>query len=228
MGKSILISLSGGMDSTTLIAWALDNFYTNINVISFIYGSKHNSYENESVLKIVEYYRNIGVLIKVDFIDISKVFTGISSSLLKTGGEIPEGHYAQDSMKSTVVPSRNLIMASILAARAESNKIETIALGIHSGDHHIYPDCRPEFIASLKETIHHSSDGVVKVISPFLHLDKAKILNIGYSSGIYSTPYHLTRTCYKDSLISCGKCGSCIERLEAFKIIGKPDPISYL
>ena len=103
-----------------------------------------------------------------------------------------------------------------MAGLAESVGAESIALGVHSGDHHIYPDCRPEFVSALHQVVHASSDGEVSIITPLLHLDKTGILEIGYELQP-NVPYHLTRTCYKDQPLSCGKCGSCSERLEAFE-----------
>ena len=158
--------------------------------------------------------------------NICGVFEGFKSNLLQSGREIPEGNYEHESMSKTVVPGRNLILASIMAGLAESIEADFVALGVHSGDHHIYPDCRPEFIRYLADTVNSSSDNQVQVIAPFLDLDKTKILKLGYSFDT-QVPYHLTRTCYKDQPHSCGKCGSCTERLEAFATLGRPDPVKY-
>jgi 7-cyano-7-deazaguanine synthase len=129
-------------------------------------------------------------------------------------------------MKATVVPGRNLIMASVMSGYAESIDAEAIALGVHSGDHHIYPDCRPEFINQLRNVVAISTERLVDVIAPLLNEDKTSILKIGYSLKEL-VPYNLTRTCYKDQEHSCGKCGSCRERLEAFENLGIKDPIVY-
>ena len=121
-----------------------------------------------------------------------------------------------------------LIFLSIMAGYAESIGADTVAFGAHSGDHAIYPDCRPEFVYAANTTLYLSSDKKITIEAPFLYLDKTKILEIGYSiDEHFRPPYELTRTCYKDQPISCGKCGSCQERLEAFKNIGKIDPIEY-
>jgi len=157
---------------------------------------------------------------------INKIFREFKSDLLKSGGEIPEGHYAADSMKATVVPGRNLIFASIVAGYAESIGATAIALGVHSGDHHIYPDCRPEFTSALELTLQASTEGMLSLLTPFMDMDKTSILKLGNSLEI-KVPYVLTRTCYKDQKISCGKCGSCVERLEAFAEIKVTDPIKY-
>jgi len=127
-------------------------------------------------------------------------------------------------MKSTVVPGRNMIMASIMAGLAESIGAEAIALGVHSGDHHIYPDCRKEFIKAFDSAVYLSSDRKVEVLTPLILDDKATLLIKGFPIDV---PYHLTRTCYADQELSCGKCGSCIERILAFDVIDEVDPIQY-
>jgi len=217
--KTVLISLSGGMDSSTLVAWFIDNDFK-VNCINFTYGSKHNKYEIESARKINSYY-NLPKLLELDM---SYIFENMRSNLLLSGGNIPEGHYNDESMKLTVVPGRNTIFASIMYGIAESREIGFISLGVHQGDHHIYPDCRTEYINSLRATIDFASDSKVGVLAPFISIDKSGILEIGKRLDV---PYELTRTCYKDQLLSCGKCGSCMERLEAFKNINVIDPITY-
>lgn len=217
--KSVVIALSGGMDSASLVGLALSH-NTAVTAVSFVYGSKHNKYEREAAETFCQYFQ-----INLLKIDLSPAFTQIESNLMKTGGEIPEGHYEDENMKLTVVPNRNMIMSSVLAGIAVSKGIEAIGLGVHSGDHAIYPDCRPEFIAALQATIRIATDQMeFQVWAPFIELNKTDILSIGYNIGV---PYGLTRTCYKDQPFSCGKCGSCTERLEAFQNIGKRDPVLY-
>ena len=226
MGK-IVMGLSGGMDSATLLGELLDKGME-VHCCIFQYGSTHGYYETTAAKKIIEYFQT-GSPDKVFSypIDITPVMMAFSSNLLiSCNGEIPEGHYNDENMRKTAVPGRNLIFASVLAGLAESIGASQIALGVHSGDHHIYPDCRPEFIEALTETVFQSSDWKVLVITPFLLEDKTSILKIGH--GLTTpVPYELTRTCYKNQFISCGKCGSCRERLEAFQNIGRPDPIQY-
>ena len=225
--KVVVMGLSGGMDSATLLGLLLSNGNT-VHCCSFTYGSKHNKYENQASKNLVRYYKNQDEFnIKLHEFDISSIMKDFNSALLSSSDQdIPEGHYASESMKRTVVPGRNLIFSSIMAGLAESLGASYIALGVHSGDHHIYPDCRKEFIKSLDNTIFLSSDNTVEVLSPFDDLDKLGILRTGYSLPI-PIPYHLTRTCYKDQLNSCGKCGSCVERLEAFELLNVRDPITY-
>jgi len=218
--KSVVVSLSGGMDSATLVGYLIDEKYK-VQCVNFTYGSKHNKYEIMSARKINRYYE----LPKLIEIDLSKTFENIKSNLLLSGDKIPEGHYNDENMKLTVVPGRNTIFAAILCGIAESNNFNNIALGVHAGDHQIYPDCRSAYISSLNMTLNLASDNRISVITPFSYYTKYDILKIGYKIGV---PYNLTRTCYKDQELSCGKCGSCSERLEAFEKLGKDDPIIYV
>lgn len=224
--RSAVIGLSGGMDSATLLGHLINEGFTRIHCCWFSYGSKHNSYEFEAYLKLIDFYRLRGIELLSHTFDLTNTFKDFNSALLKSGEEIPEGHYEEESMSKTVVPGRNLIFASIMAGLAESVKAQVIALGVHSGDHAIYPDCRPQFMQALKVVIDASSDHSVSVIAPFLHDDKFSILKKGYSL-IPRVPYEYTRTCYKDQELSCGKCGACQERLEAFEKICIADPIEY-
>lgn len=218
----IVLGLSGGLDSATLLAYFLEQRFQ-VHCCIFAYASKHNNYELASAGKIVAHYKELGFPITFQIIDVPAL-AAMKSDLLVSGGKIPEGHYQSESMKSTVVPGRNLIFASILAGIAESLQYTHIALGVHAGDHHIYPDCRPEFISALNTTIEASTNGTVRVLAPFIFLTKGDIV----AKGIFlQVPYELTRTCYKNQGVSCGKCGSCVERLEAFAENGISDPIPY-
>lgn len=232
--KKTVIGLSGGMDSTTLLGLLINQGQDDeIHCCVFNYGSTHNRWENIAASSVIDYYQDELMsgachtkLYKHNF-DLAPIMTGFSSHLLLSSGEeIPEGHYNDENMKKTVVPGRNLIFASIMAGLAESMNAQQIALGIHQGDHHIYPDCRTEFVKALDTLIYLSTDRGVEVICPFLKDNKTSILQRGFSFNI-PVPYHLTRTCYKNQPISCGKCGSCRERLEAFEHIGIADPIKY-
>jgi 7-cyano-7-deazaguanine synthase len=212
-----LVSLSGGMDSATVLRWALAR--GRVSAIGFDYGSKHNYYELELAEKLADYY-------EIDFhrIDLRKVMAGFKSNLLLTGNAIPEGHYNDASMSQTVVPGRNTIFLAILLGLAQSVKANRIAIGIHQGDHTIYPDCRPAFFRAMRKVISLASENTVQLMAPFLNTDKAGILRFGLR---YDVPYWLTRTCYKHQKLSCGKCGSCRERLEAFQKVGRTDPVKY-
>jgi len=220
--KKVVLSLSGGLDSTTLLAYYLAKNYEVLPVV-FNYNSKHNKYENKAAFNICKYYD-----LNYKFVEMPFINELFKSNLLSSGEEIPEGYYTDATMSQTVVPGRNLIFLSILAGYAESVEAEIVAVGVHGGDHFIYPDCRPEFIYSANATIFLSSNRKVIVEAPFLYLNKTKILEIGYSlPPQYVPPYELTRTCYKDQELACGKCGSCTERLESFKNIGREDPVKY-
>ncbi len=230
----IVVSFSGGMDSTTLLKKALyeKTLYGGKDLevipVSFRYPSKHNEWEF-----------NVGY----DFLcangfhpakdkdlpwrhtfNVSGIFDSFTSSLLHNDDAIPEGHYEAENMRQTVVPGRNLIFTSILAGYAESIGAGEVWLGIHAGDHFIYPDCRPEFFEHAKQTVERSSDGKVTLKAPFLYITKVEILQLGIKLGV---DYSKTRTCYKDQPVACGKCGSCQERLTAFKTVGVEDPLEY-
>lgn len=218
MKEKVLLSLSGGMDSSVLLSWLLYNQY-DVQAVSFFYGSKHNQYENPMAQKLCDYYK-----VPWTLLNLSSVFQGFRSSLMKEGEAIPEGHYTDETMSSTVVPSRNIIFLSLLSGVAWSHDIPQIALAIHSGDHAIYPDCRPEFYKSMDLSLFLGTGGRVQIMAPFVNMDKKDLVQLGHTLG---TPFELTRTCYKDQEIACGKCGSCVERLEAFSLNGLKDPLSY-
>jgi len=223
--QKIVIGFSGGMDSTTMLGVLLAHDFE-VHACNFQYGSKHNQYESYAIGSIHKYYKRIGQPFELYHFDLSDIFKFTKSNLLKSGGEIPEGHYESENMKLTVVPGRNMIFGSIMAGLAESIGAEYIALGVHQGDHAIYPDCRKDFIKAFNHAVELSSDKKVHVKTPLLKLNKTTILKAGYNL-LNTPPYHLTRTCYKDQKLSCGKCGSCQERLEAFANIGKIDSIEY-
>lgn len=214
-----VICLSGGMDSATLIPIAKEH-YNSVEAIGFTYGSKHNKYENQAAANLADCY---GIPFKL--IDLAFMSDLVESNLLKTGGDIPEGHFEDLAMKATIVPGRNLIMASILTGYVQSRGGGRIYMGMHRGDRAIYPDCRIDFTHALQNTMLLSSDdSQVYLSTPFIGTDKVGILETGFRLGV---PYELTRTCYKDQPIACGKCGSCQERLYAFAMIDKVDPIEY-
>jgi len=220
MKQKLLVVLSGGMDSTTALAWAInDPSYEVIGCVHFQYGSKHNKIEIVAAHNIADYYKIPITVINLEFIN-----EYFKSDLLKSGGEIPEGHYADESMKKTVVPFRNGIMLSIAAGLTESKGAKGVVLGNHFGDHAIYPDCRVEFIAPMAHAIANGTYERIQLISPFKDIDKTEIARIG--AGL-KVPFELTWTCYKGEDKHCGKCGSCTERKEAFNLAGVVDPTIY-
>ena len=207
--KDSVIVLSGGMDSTTLLHDRKDQIAL---AVTFDYGSKHNEREIECAR------RNCDML-GIEHIVIPLEFMGryFKSSLLIGGEEIPEGHYADENMKSTVVPFRNGIMLSIAAGLAESRGLKNVMLANHGGDHAIYPDCRPGFVDAMSEAIRQGTyDGVV-IDAPYTNISKSDIARIGKRVGV---DYSLTYSCYKGGEKHCGKCGTCVERMEALRDAG--------
>jgi len=218
MSIKSIVSLSGGIDSATVLASTLDAG-EDVRAVAFDYGSKHGLYELTAAEQIAGHYQ-----IPLQVLDLTHIFKHFDSNLLKTGGDIPEGHYEDDSMVLTVVPARNIIFASILVGYAWTQEASYVHLGVHAGDHAIYPDCRPDFYSAMSQAVHLGTDGRIGLTAPFLHKNKAEIVKIGTELKV---PYHLTRTCYKEQLVPCGLCGACQERKEAFALNEIQDPYYY-
>lgn len=214
----IALALSGGMDSVTALAVALDAGHE-VLAVCFDYGSKHNRYEATAFRNIINHYN-----IPSRRVDLTEVGIHLKSKLMSGGGDVPEGHYEEESMRDTVVPGRNLIFASVLTGIAWSHGCDQVWMGVHAGDHFIYPDCRPEFIDAMTHAIAFGTDFKVRLEAPFLVINKADILKRGL---LLKVPYQLTRTCYKEQKVACGKCGSCQERLWAFDQLKTADPLDY-
>ena len=216
--SGILVSLSGGMDSAVVLSEAIATG-RQVQAVSFSYGSKHNKFENIKANELANHYG-----VKFNLLDFSSITAGFKSNLMQSGGPIPEGHYDDVSMAQTVVPGRNLIFISILTGLAWSRELGEVWIGIHRGDALTYPDCRPQFFTAMRDAVFTGSDGRIRLVAPFLDADKGGIVK----RGLYlATPFQLTRTCYCDGIIACGRCGSCQERLEAFAKNGQDDPIEY-
>jgi 7-cyano-7-deazaguanine synthase len=212
-----LLSLSGGADSTTLLYY-LQKKGLQCECVSFYYGQQHFR-EVEAAKSIC---KSLGI--PHDVVDISSAMGSITSSALIGGGEIPTGHYTDASMRKTVVPNRNMILMSFLASMAIDRGISNIAFGPHQGDFTIYPDCRLRFVVFLEKAIQEGNYEKLKVLVPFLNLPKGEIIYIGKKLKV---PYELTWTCYKGGEKACGKCGSCVERREAFEKAKMEDPLEY-
>ena len=216
MKKNSVIIVSGGIDSITLLYDHKDEIALGI---SFDYGSNHNAREIPFAKMHCERLGIKHITINLDF-----MHQYFKSSLLDGADAIPEGHYADDNMKSTVVPFRNGIMLSIAIGIAESNNLDQVFIANHGGDHTIYPDCRPEFIKAIDSAANAGTYNNVKVIAPYTQITKSDIARIGKKLGI---DYTETWSCYKGGEIHCGKCGTCVERKEALAEAGIEDCTIY-
>lgn len=239
-----VISMSGGLDSTCLVLKLLAEG-KEVRAYGFDYGQKHDI-ELKKLKKNIKFLQNKGLPISYQCINLKDAFSDSASSLRGSNNlEIPQGDYKDETMKSTVVENRNVIFSSIIYGKALgwANKINenvVITLGLHAGDHSIYPDCRPESQEMAKELFKISNWGSEKVdyIAPFIDLHKGQVLNEGISAmrtlGFSRTEINKvlknTHSCYSpnEKGESCGKCGTCVERLEAFEFVGMKDPIKYV
>ena len=214
--KDILIVLSGGVDSTTLLYdYALDTALA----VSFDYGSNHNARE---IACAAEQCRRLGIEHIVIPLEFMKRY--FESSLLSGADAIPCGEYSGENMTSTVVPFRNGIMLSIAIGLAESRGLQRVMLANHGGDHHIYPDCRPAFMKAMDEAARKGTYPGITVEGPYTYLTKAQIMERGARLGV---DYSCTYSCYKGEAKHCGKCGTCMERRQAFRDAGIEDPTEY-
>jgi 7-cyano-7-deazaguanine synthase len=240
VSKAVVL-LSGGLDSTTLLAHLR---YLDYEVLPFsvYYGQRHK-HELHAVEQVCEHYglQAYGVDMAshiaygdrgpTGFIKHANLFKG--SSQTDPSVPVPHGHYTDESMKVTVVPNRNMILLSLATAYAISNNADFVAYAAHAGDHAIYPDCRPEFAIIMNEAIRIASDEKVSLLRPFVELTKADIVKRGAS---LKAPLGMTWSCYDPqknpkreapNFAHCGKCGTCVERIEAFQLAGFPDPTIY-
>ncbi|MBF6332404.1 7-cyano-7-deazaguanine synthase QueC [Nocardia transvalensis] len=212
-----VVLLSGGMDSATALAYSLDGPDVVDALAVFIdYGQRHRI-EFESSKAVAAHY---GVPLTV--LDLTTFGASVTSAL--TGdGEIPHGHYTADTMAKTVVPNRNATMLMAATGIAASHHMTEVVTAVHAGDHAIYPDCRPEFIDAISTAAQLGCG--VRIGAPFVHLSKAQIARIGNRLGV---PYALTWSCYEgDRAGHCGRCGTCVERAEAFAHAGVTDRTVY-
>ena len=215
--KTVLI-LSGGMDSTTLLYFLLNRGHE-VHALSFDYGQKHNKEllcASLSCQKLKVPHRII------PFTDDLKYLIS-NSALTDNTTQIPQGHYADENMKVTVVPNRNMIMLALAAGYAISIGAKNLAYAAHAGDHTIYPDCRPEFMLAMSTALClcHFDDGIT-LLAPFMHINKNDICVIGTKLNV---PFEDTWTCYVGGQEPCGKCGACVERAEAFAFAKRTDPL---
>jgi 7-cyano-7-deazaguanine synthase len=214
----VVVLCSGGMDSVTALHWARAH-HDVVAVLSFDYGSKHNHRE---LPLAAAHARALGAphrVIRLDFI--GQLF---ASDLLQSGGAIPEGHYADDNMRRTVVPFRNGIMLAAAAGFAESAGAQGLVIAAHTGDHTIYPDCREDFMAAMGAAMKAGTYAGIELLRPFIALTKGQIAAEGARLGV---DFARTWSCYKGGDRHCGRCGTCVERREAFQQAGLPDPTDY-
>lgn len=214
--KDSVIVVSGGMDSVTLLYEKKDEIALGI---SFDYGSNHN--HNELPLAALHCQR-LGIEHVV--IPLGFMHQYFKSSLLESGESIPDGSYDEENMKSTVVPFRNGVMLAVAAGIAESNGLTKVLIANHGGDHTIYPDCRPEFIAAMDAAVEAGTFARVRVVAPYTNISKADIARRGRALGI---DYAETWSCYKGGHVHCGTCGTCVERKEALREAGIEDNTTY-
>ena len=213
-----VVLVSGGMDSVCALAAAAEEHEV-VAALSFDYGSKHNHREIPMAAWQAAHYGVTHEVVSLDFMD--RLF---ESDLLRSGGEIPEGHYEEETMKQTVVPFRNGVMLAIGAGFAESVEAEALVIAAHSGDHAIYPDCREPFMAAMGEAIQQGTYAGISVLRPFIAMRKEDIAAQGAALGV---DFSRTWSCYKGGEIHCGCCGTCVERKEAFALAGLEDPTEY-
>lgn len=216
MKKSVIV-VSGGMDSVTLLYDFKDEIALGI---SFDYGSNHN--HNELPLAAL-HCKRLGIPHIV--VPLGFMHQHFKSSLLESGASIPDGSYDEENMRSTVVPFRNGVMLAVAAGIAESNGLDRVLIANHGGDHTIYPDCRPEFIAAMDAAVAAGTFANVHVVAPYTNISKADIARRGAALGI---DYAETWSCYKGGDVHCGTCGTCVERKEALREAGIADKTPYL
>jgi len=217
MSQKVVVIYSGGMDSYTVLNKALKQGFE-VYALSFNYGQRHVKELDiaATACKTLDVHHKI--------VDISAINQLIGGSSLTDDIDVPEGHYEAQNMLSTIVPNRNMILLSLAVGYAVSLKAAKVYYGAHSGDHAIYPDCRPEFVKKMDDVCRIANYDAVEIVSPYLKNTKIDILTDGLKMGL---DYSQTWTCYNGREKACGKCGACQERLEAFELNNVIDPLEY-
>ncbi len=213
-----VVLFSGGLDSTVL-SYHLKDQNAELKLLSINYGQRHDC-ELSSSHKIAKTLNIPHRILELPML--AELLGG--SALTDKSIQLPHGHYAEESMKSTVVPNRNMILLSLAAGHAISLKFDTVAYAAHAGDHTIYPDCRPQFTDAMEKALSLSDWSKISLYRPFVNWSKADLVKRGNELGV---PFEKTWSCYAGKVEHCGKCGTCIERKEAFELNGLPDPTSY-
>lgn len=213
-----VVLFSGGLDSTVLASHLLSQG-AEVRLLSIDYGQRHAKElaHGEALAKHMNLPRKS--LLLPDLGDLLK-----GSSLTDDSVELPEGHYAEESMKATVVPNRNMILLALAGGYALSSGFDTIAYAAHAGDHFIYPDCRPEFAEAMEKALGLADWNDLSLYRPFVDMTKADLVRLGTELG---TPLEMTWSCYAGMDVHCGKCGTCVERKEAFELAKVHDPTKY-
>lgn len=214
--KSVVL-LSGGMDSTTVFYLALRETKV-YAALSFDYGQRHATELNYASRAADKF----GV--EHQIVSLREVTRFLKGSALTDDIDVPHGHYAEENMSATVVPNRNSMMLNIAAAVAVGLESRRVYAAMHAGDHPVYPDCRPEFVSSLNNTLRYATDTDVEIWTPFINKGKDDIVTIGAELGV---PFEETWSCYEGGNVHCGRCGTCVERAEAFSLAGVEDPTLY-
>jgi 7-cyano-7-deazaguanine synthase len=216
-----IVLLSGGLDSSTLLHLVHREVGQDILALSFDYGQRHS----KELIAARDVARNLGVEHEViDITSVGRLLKG--SALTDRSVDVPEGHYTDESMRMTVVPNRNAIMLTQAFGVAIALKADNVCTAIHFGDSAIYPDCRLSFknAFQLMQDFATEGFGQPRLVTPFVDLPKSEIVRIGNELGV---PFELTYSCYKGKAKSCGTCGTCYERREAFQLARVPDPTEY-
>jgi len=217
--EDVVVVHSGGLDSSVLLA-KLHAEGASVESLSVHYGQRHSARELEMARR---FCAEIGVAhTEVDLSGLGKVLPG--SALTDESVPVPHGHYADESMRSTVVPNRNMMLLAVAGARAVATGAKVVAYGAHAGDHAVYPDCRVEFMEAMQGALALCDYAPVRLYAPFAEMSKADIAKWGDDLG---APMNLTWSCYEGGALHCGKCGTCFERIEAFMLAGVPDPTEY-
>ncbi len=220
--RRAVVVISGGLDSTTM-AYSLRAEGYALSAISFDYGQRHRK-ELDFAERVAADLDAEWTLIDLHAAGLTSILTG--SALTDETVTVPDGHYADESMRITVVPNRNAIMLSIACALAVTRGAGAVAFGAHTGDHFIYPDCRPEFVRAFESMVNVAVEGLgtIEILAPFLSMTKADIVRLGAELNV---PFERTWSCYKGGALHCGTCGTCFERREAFALAHVADPTAY-
>jgi len=216
--KKVCVLLSGGMDSAVLLQHHIHNG-DQVRAIAFDYGQRHSCELDRAEMLAAS--KGVDFVI-ADVSCMAELLPG--SSQTDKNVAVPEGKYDEDSMKATVVPNRNMIMLSIAIGHAIAHKCDAVSYAAHGGDHAIYPDCRPEFADAVNACAQLCDWHKVELIRPFINITKADICQKGNELGV---DFARTWSCYQGEDLHCGRCGTCVERREAFYLAGVADPTAY-